>query len=272
MSTDGVLGAAYLPTDGYIDPSQLTFALAEGARRGGAEVLTSTRVTGISVERGRVTGVVTDKGPIEAEVVVNAGGMFAGEIGALAGVNVPVVPMAHEYLITKPAGLPTDMPTMRDPSLLVYFRPESGGLIMGGYERDPAPWSLDGIPADFNGKLLAEDWPRFEELLANALVRVPVAGRPRGDQADQRAGGLHPGRRVHPRAERGAGALDGGRLLRARAGRRRRDGAPRRGVDRRGNAVARHLGDGLAPLRRRLPLPGRTRWRARARSTRPTTT
>ena len=174
MSTDGVLGAAYLPTDGYIDPSQLTFALAEGARRGGAEVLTSTRVTGISVERGRVTGVVTDKGPIEAEVVVNAGGMFAGEIGALAGVNVPVVPMAHEYLVTKPAGLPTDMPTMRDPSLLVYFRPESGGLIMGGYERDPAPWSLDGIPADFNGKLLAEDWPRFEELLANALVRVPA--------------------------------------------------------------------------------------------------
>ena len=121
-----------------------------------------------------MTGVVTDKGPIEAEVVVNAGGMFAGEIGALAGVNVPVVPMAHEYLVTKPAGLPTDMPTMRDPSLLVYFRPESGGLIMGGYERDPAPWSLGGIPADFNGKLLAEDWPRFEELLANALVRVPA--------------------------------------------------------------------------------------------------
>ena len=73
--------------------------------------------------------------------------------------------MAHEYLITKPAGLPTDMPTMRDPSLLVYFRPESGGLVMGGYERDPAPWSLDGIPPDFNGKLLAEDWPRFEELM-----------------------------------------------------------------------------------------------------------
>ena len=174
MSTDGVLGAAYLPTDGYIDPSQLTFALAEGARRGGAEIYQHTRVTGIAVERGRVTGVVTDQGAIEAEVVVNAGGMFAKELGALAGVNVPVVPMAHEYLVTKPAGLPLDMPTMRDPSLLVYFRPESGGLIMGGYERRPAPWSLDGIPADFNGKLLAEDWPRFEELMDNALVRVPA--------------------------------------------------------------------------------------------------
>jgi 4-methylaminobutanoate oxidase (formaldehyde-forming) len=173
MSTDGVLGAAYLPTDGYIDPSQLTFALAEGARRGGAEINQQTRVTGIAVDRGRVRAVETDRGEIETEVVVNAGGMFAAELGALAGVNVPVVPMAHEYLVTKPTGLPLGMPTMRDPSLLVYFRPESGGLIMGGYERNPAPWSLDGIPADFNGKLLAEDWPRFEELMENAIRRVP---------------------------------------------------------------------------------------------------
>ena len=173
MSAGGVLGAAYLPTDGYIDPSQLTFALAEGARRRGAEVYTNTRVTGIGVERGRVTGVETDKGAIEADVVVNAGGMFAGEIGRLAGVNVPVVPMAHEYLITKPSGVSLDVPTMRDPSLLVYFRGESGGLVMGGYERHPAPWGLDGIPPDFNGKLLSEDWERFEELLTNAVVRVP---------------------------------------------------------------------------------------------------
>jgi 4-methylaminobutanoate oxidase (formaldehyde-forming) len=173
MSTAGVLGAAYLPTDGYIDPSQLTQALAEGARRRGAEILTNTRVTGISVERGRVTGVSTDKGDFETEIVVDAGGIFAGEIGRLAGVNVPVIPMAHEYLITKPAAIPLDVPTMRDPSLLVYFRGESGGLVMGGYERQPAPWSLDGIPADFNGRLLAEDWPRFEELMVNAIERVP---------------------------------------------------------------------------------------------------
>src|SRR6266436_7463365 len=81
MSTDGVLGAAYLPTDGYIDPSQLTFALAEGARRRGAEIYTNTRVTEITVERGRVGGVVTDRGQIRAEIVVDAGGIFAGEIG-----------------------------------------------------------------------------------------------------------------------------------------------------------------------------------------------
>ena len=174
MSTDRVLGAAYLPSDGYIDPSQLTFALAEGARRRGAEVNTNTRVTGITVERGEVTGVETDKGRIETGIVINAGGMYAREIGALAGVNVPIIPMAHEYLVLEPSGLPLDMPTMRDPSLLVYFRPESGGLIMGGYERNCAPWSLDGIPADFNGKLLEEDWPRFEELMENAIVRVPT--------------------------------------------------------------------------------------------------
>jgi glycine cleavage system aminomethyltransferase T/glycine/D-amino acid oxidase-like deaminating enzyme len=176
MSTEGVLGAAYLPSDGYIDPSQLTFALAEGARRRGAEIYTNTRVTAIAVDRNRVTGVVTDQGEIQAEIVVDAGGIFAGEIGRLAGVNVPVVPMAHEYLITKPHDVPLDVPTMRDPSLLVYFRGESGGLVMGGYERHPAPWSLDGIPADFNGKLLAEDWPRFEELMEGALVRVPELG------------------------------------------------------------------------------------------------
>ena len=121
-----------------------------------------------------MTGVVTDKGAIETGVVINAGGMYAREIGALAGVTVPIIPMAHEYLVLEPSGLPLDMPTMRDPSLLVYFRPESGGLIMGGYERNCAPWSLDGIPADFNGKLLEEDWPRFEELMENAIVRVPT--------------------------------------------------------------------------------------------------
>ena len=173
MSTEGVHGAAYLPTDGYIDPSQLTFALVEGARRRGAEICEETRVTGVDVRDGEVKRVVTDKGTIETELVVNAGGMFAAEIGRLAGVTVPLIPMAHEYLITKPSGLRVDMPTMRDPSLLVYFRPESGGLVMGGYERDPAPWGMDGIPADFNGKLLEEDWDRFEPLMQNAIIRVP---------------------------------------------------------------------------------------------------
>jgi glycine cleavage system aminomethyltransferase T/glycine/D-amino acid oxidase-like deaminating enzyme len=173
MSTEGVLGAAYLPSDGYLDPSQLTFALAAGARNRGAEIAEETRVSAIEQEGGRVCRVVTDKGTIETELVVNAGGMFAPEIGALAGVVLPIIPMAHQYLITRPAGLPRDMPTMRDPSLLVYYRPESGGLVMGGYERNPAPWGLDGIAPDFNGRLLDEDWDRFAPLLENAIVRTP---------------------------------------------------------------------------------------------------
>src|SRR3954454_12273349 len=156
MSTDGVRGAVFLPTDGYLDPSLLTYALAEGAREGGAKVFTRTRVTGIDVRDGRVRGVRTDKGDIEAEVVVNAGGMYAAEIGRLAGVRVPVVPMSHEYLVTQPFREPgaTHLPTLRDPDLLIYFREEGGGLIMGGYERPSAPWFLgedgvDRIPPDF---------------------------------------------------------------------------------------------------------------------------
>src|SRR6266550_3071810 len=173
MTTKGVVGAAYLATDGYIDPSQLTFALVEGARRRGAEICEDTRVTGIEVTDRQVRRVLTDRGEISTELVVNAAGMFAPEIGRMAGVNVPLIPFAHEYLITRPSGLPLDMPTMRDPSLLVYYRPESGGLVMGGYERNPQPWGLDGIPPDFNGRLLEPDWDRFEPLMTNAIERTP---------------------------------------------------------------------------------------------------
>ncbi|MGZ8633212.1 MAG: GcvT family protein [Solirubrobacteraceae bacterium] len=181
MSTDGVRTASYLPTDGYLDPSQLTYALAEGAREGGCRIFTHTRVTAIDVEAGRVRGVQTEWGPIEAEVVVNAGGMFAAEIGRLAGVRVPVVPFAHEYLVTQPFRGCDDghLPTLRDPDLLVYYREEGGGLVMGGYERRSAPWALrpdglDAIAPDFNGILLEEDWDRFEEIAVNSRKRVPA--------------------------------------------------------------------------------------------------
>src|SRR4051794_25059213 len=138
MVTDGVLGASWLPTDGYLDPSLLTYALAEGAREGGCDIHTNTRVTGIDVRGGRVRGVQTDRGAIEADVVVNAGGMYAAEIGRLAGVRVPLVSMAHEYLVTQPfrdRDPEQPLPTMRDPDLLIYFREDAGGLVMGGYER-----------------------------------------------------------------------------------------------------------------------------------------
>jgi glycine cleavage system aminomethyltransferase T/glycine/D-amino acid oxidase-like deaminating enzyme len=189
MVTDGVRSGTYLATDGYLDPSQLTYALADGARRGGVQIFTHTRVTGIDVRDGRVRGVRTEWGDIEAEVVVNAGGMYAAEIGRLAGVRVPIVPFAHEYLVTQPfpemealRADGTHVTTMRDPDLLIYFREEGRGLVMGGYERRSAPWSLDDrlvdrIPPTFNGQLLEEDWDRFEEITVNARRRVPAMDR-----------------------------------------------------------------------------------------------
>jgi glycine cleavage system aminomethyltransferase T/glycine/D-amino acid oxidase-like deaminating enzyme len=183
MSADGVLGAAWIPTDGYLDPAQLTNALADGARRGGSQTFTNTRVTGIDVNDGRVRGVRTERGDISAEVVVNAGGMYAAEIGRMAGVRIPVIPMGHQYLITEPFRDRGDqpLPTLRDPDLLIYFREEGQGLVMGGYERQSQPAflpygtsGLDAIPPDFNGRLLEDDWGRFEEITENSKRRVPA--------------------------------------------------------------------------------------------------
>ena len=146
MVTDGVRCASYLPTDGYLDPSQLTYALAEGARDGRLPGL-HPHARDRDRRRRRPGPRRADRvGRVEAEIVVNAGGMFAAEIGRLAGVRVPVVPFAHEYLVTQPfrernAG--EHLPTLRDPDLLIYFREEGAGLVMGGYERHSAPWSLD---------------------------------------------------------------------------------------------------------------------------------
>jgi glycine cleavage system aminomethyltransferase T/glycine/D-amino acid oxidase-like deaminating enzyme len=182
MSTEGVLGAAWLPTDGYLDPSQLTFALAERAREGGARLFTSTRVTGIDHEGGRVRRVRTERGDIEAEVVVIAAGMFSAEVGRLAGVRIPIQPMSHEFIVTQPfrdRDPANPLPTLRDPDLLVYFREDGGGLVMGGYERRSAPAFLaderafESIPPDFNGRLLEDDWDRFEEIVTNSRRRVP---------------------------------------------------------------------------------------------------
>ena len=185
MSTEGVLGGAWTETDGYIDPSQLTYALADVARReGDLQVFQNTRVTGIEVADGRVQAVATEKGRIAAEVVVNAGGMFAAEIGRLAGIRVPLIPFGHQYLVTQPVrehSADQRLPTLRDPDLLIYFREDGGGLVMGGYERDsqpaflPAgPAGLDAIPPDFNGRLLEDDWDRFAEITENSKIRVPV--------------------------------------------------------------------------------------------------
>jgi 4-methylaminobutanoate oxidase (formaldehyde-forming) len=177
MGLDGVLGAVYLPTDGHLDPSGLATALADGARRRGAAIRTGTRVLGITVRDGRVREVETTGGTVRTEVVVNAGGMYAPEIARMVGVTLPLIPMAHQYLVTRPIeGVHAAMPTLRDPDHLVYFREEVGGLLVGGYEREPAPWGLDGIPADFNHRLLPPDWERFAPLMEGAVHRVPAIG------------------------------------------------------------------------------------------------
>ena len=178
MTSDGVVGAAFLPSDGYLDPSGLAFALAEGARRRGARIHEGVRVTAVDIVHGGVGRVVTDQGAIETEVVVNAGGIYAPEVAAMAGVSLPIIPMAHQYLLARIAEpIPDDLPTMRDPDLLVYFRRDANGMVMGGYERNPAPWGLSGIAPDFNNRLLPEDWPRFEPLSQNAISRVPALER-----------------------------------------------------------------------------------------------
>jgi glycine cleavage system T protein len=178
MTLDDVRGGVYLETDGYIDPTGLTNALAAGAKSRGVTFYTDTRVNAINVVNNQVTEIVTDTGTIKTEVVINAAGLWGNDIARMVGLTLPIIPMAHLYLITKPIeGQPRTMPTMRDPDNLVYYREEVGGLIAGGYERDPAPWGLDGVPQDWNFKLLEPDWDRFTPLMENAIKRVPSLER-----------------------------------------------------------------------------------------------
>lgn len=175
MNIEGVLGAVYTPTDGVIDPTGLTTALATGAKNRGARFFTETNVEAIRLKDGRVDEVVTNRGTIKTEVVVNAAGQWGAEVGRMVGLNLPVVPMAHLYIITKPIeGVRHDFPTLRDPDLLVYWREEVGGLITGGYERNPQPFGLKGIPRDFKYQLLPPDWERFAPLMENSIKRVPA--------------------------------------------------------------------------------------------------
>ncbi len=175
MSSDGVVGAAFTPNDGIIDPTGLTNAMAMGAKNRGARIFTNTNVEKINLKDGRVSEVVTDQGTIKTEVVVNASGLWGREVGKMVGLSLPVIPMAHLYLMTKPIeGVDHSTPTLRDPDLLVYWREEVGGFVMGGYERQPATFGLNGIPRDFKFQLLSPDWERFTPLMENSIRRVPV--------------------------------------------------------------------------------------------------
>jgi len=179
--TDDILAGFYTAEDGRTNPVDTTMALAKGAKIGGARVLEQTPVTGIKQDKGRVTGVVTDQGEIEAEYVVNCGGIWARELGKLAGVNVPLHAAEHYYLITEPIeGMYRDMPIVEDPDLFAYYRDEMGGLMLGLFEPVAKPWGMarpggSGIPKDFSFGEIAPDWDRMLPHLELAMKRIPIA-------------------------------------------------------------------------------------------------
>ena len=176
MRVDDLAGAIWLPADGKANPTDLTFALAKGARMRGTRVIEKTRVLDILTHDGRVTGVRTDAGDIEAEIVVNCAGQWAKQVGAMAGVNVPLHSAEHFYVVTEGIdGVHPDLPILRDPDGYTYFKEEVGGLVIGGFEPEAKPWvAPDDIPYPFEFQLLEEDWDHFEILMNNALLRIPA--------------------------------------------------------------------------------------------------
>ncbi|MBU3931825.1 MAG: FAD-dependent oxidoreductase [Proteobacteria bacterium] len=174
LDMDGIIGAAFMPSDGQADPSGLTMALARGAMNRGAAVEQKTLVTGFQITDNRIQAVVTDRGTVRCETVVNAAGMWGRDIGRMMGVNIPLVPFQHQYLVTEAIeGLPPNLPTLRDKDSLLYYKEEVGGLVMGGYERDGIPWAVKGIPKGFTQELLEADFDHFEPISEAAIKRTP---------------------------------------------------------------------------------------------------
>jgi sarcosine dehydrogenase len=175
MRTEGLTGAVWLPGDGKANPADVTAALARGARAAGARLFEMVKVTGVTVADGAAVGVTTTAGAIACDVVVDCAGLWAREVGRLAGVTVPLYPVEHMYVVTKPfEGVPRDLPVLRDPDGHVYFKEEVGGLVMGGFEPVAKPWLGRDYPEDFAFTLLPEDWRQFEILMTNAVIRVPA--------------------------------------------------------------------------------------------------
>jgi glycine cleavage system aminomethyltransferase T/glycine/D-amino acid oxidase-like deaminating enzyme len=174
MRTDDLAGAIWIPGDGKANPADLCMSLAKGARNGGARLVEGVEVTGVTIDRGRVTGVRTASGEVRCEVLVNCGGQWARQFGALAGVNVPLFPAEHFYIVTdRIEGVHPMLPVMRDPDGFIYYKEEVGGLLMGGFEPVAKPWRVDPIPSTFQFQLLDEDWDQFEPLMTNAIHRTP---------------------------------------------------------------------------------------------------
>jgi 4-methylaminobutanoate oxidase (formaldehyde-forming) len=176
VDLDGILAGFYSPGDGRINPVDLTMALAKGARLKGAHIFQNTPVKSVLSNRGQVTGVRTEKGDISAEFVVNCAGMWARQLGELSGVCIPNQAAEHYYLITDEiAGMPKDLPVLEDPSVHAYYREEGGGLMIGLFEPECAPWRVNGIPEDFSFGEIPPDWDRMTPFLEQAMSRVPAS-------------------------------------------------------------------------------------------------
>lgn len=175
INVDDVVGAVFLPKDGKVNPIDVTQAMAKGAKTGGAKIFEDTKVQAIHTKEGRITGVATDKGDIQAEVVVNCAGMWAREVGRMAGANVPLHAAEHFYIVTENfEGMAPQLPVLRDPDNCAYYKEDAGKLLLGAFEPTAKPWGMDGIPDDFSFTQLADDFDHFEPVLEAALKRLPA--------------------------------------------------------------------------------------------------
>jgi glycine cleavage system T protein len=181
MSPENLYGAIYLPRDGHLDPYLTTTSMARLVREMGCKIRTGVRATGIKLSRkGEVSAVLTDQGIIQTELVVNAAGLWGPKVAAMAGVHIPTTPVDHQHIALKAVPgneFPHHTPCLRDPDYLVYLREEAGGLVIGGYEPNPAPRWIDGVPWDHGGRSLPPAYDRFEQLLEGTIRRFPFLDR-----------------------------------------------------------------------------------------------
>ena len=178
---DGIIGGLYDPLDGHLDPSGTTHAYAKAARMGGAHIETHCKVLSTTQRADGTWDLVTDKGAVHAEHIVNAAGLWAREVGAMAGVYFPLVPMEHQYIVTEDVPQISaiidaggEHPHVMDPAGESYLRQEGRGLCIGFYEQTCRPWAVNGTPWDFGHELLANDFDKIEDSIAFAYKRFPA--------------------------------------------------------------------------------------------------
>ena len=175
LNIDGVVGAIYLPKDGQGDPGNIALALAKGARQNGAMIIEGVKVTGVSTAGGRVTGVITERGPLKADVVVNCAGMWGREVGRMAGVPLPLQACEHFYVVTEASpDIPRSLPVLRVPDECAYYKEDAGKILLGAFELGAKPWRVDGIPDDFCFDQIPEDFDHFAPILERATHRMPM--------------------------------------------------------------------------------------------------